>query len=410
MALRTADGSREQLRTPDRPRSRRGWRRAGLVVGLLVLVFVVVTTGGSVRPFDVAPPATQMGAPPEPVPTASVAVRPVNYWAERFLGTWDYELRTALPQSRSPDSWDHYSLAYDIDANTAMYRATGEARYMDRALLYLDNVVGSARVSSSLPTSQYRDHYLGWVSKSRDLDRPGVEVPLYESYLWRYATTTLRVIRQTPALYDDPTYRARYDNLLGFAEVNIFEKWYSRGANDNVYRSRTHMAAHWATIALNLSVITTDPQRQARYRTVVDDIDQHLPNAPSSLRKQMRQNPIAPSAYFWSDEWGSFRRPGQDVSHGNGVVSYLVEANEVGTYWTATDMARLTALLQNVIWPRNGVFPAYLDGTGVDNGWWSDGFVKLGRFNAAVQDLLSQHPVVNGQFLANMALNARILT
>jgi hypothetical protein len=35
--------------------------------------------------------------------------------------------------------------------------------------------------------------------------------------------------------------------------------------------------------------------------------------------------------------------------------------------------------------------------------------VKLGRYDAAVQLRLEQHQVVNDQFAANMALNARIL-
>ncbi len=55
-------------------------------------------------------------------------------------------------------------------------------------------------------------------------------------------------------------------------------------------------------------------------------------------------------------------------------------------------------------------YRAYVDGTGSDNGWFSDGFVKLGRFDAATQRRLEDHRVVNGQFAANMALNARVLS
>ena len=35
-------------------------------------------------------------------------------------------------------------------------------------------------------------------------------------------------MRQTPAIYDDPAYRAQHERLLNFTEVNIFEKWYAR--------------------------------------------------------------------------------------------------------------------------------------------------------------------------------------
>jgi hypothetical protein len=217
-------------------------------------------------------------------------------------------------------------------------------------------------------------------------------------------------MRQTPAVYDDPRYRAEYDRLLSFAEVNIFEKWYSRGANDNIYASTTHMASHWALIALNLAKITTDAQRQERYQTVVDNIDLHLPNASSSLHQQMIRSPADGSAYFWNAEWGSFRRPGQDVAHGNGVAAYVVESAGQGGSWTATDLDRFVVVVTTVIRPHDGVFPAYVDGSGSYNGWISDGFVKFARHSAVAQQQLEQYPVVNNQFIANMALNARILS
>ena len=378
---------------------------------LLLIGVAVLTLGGSGRPRSAAPLLTDdvvVAAPPASQPV--VTLRPVRYWEDRFLESWEYDRRNGLPASRLPDSWEHYSVSYDVDANTAMYRATGRVRYLQRALEYVGNVVATAQVSSSLPTSQYRDQYLGWVSFRPDLDEPGVEVPLYESYFWRYATTLLRVMRQTPAVYADPAYRERYDRLLQFAEVHIFDKWFSRGADDNIYRSRTHMAAHWATIALNLSRITEDPARQARYRAVVDQIDGGLPNYPSGLRGQLRRSPVEPSAYFWSDVWGSADRPGQDVSHANGVMSYVVEARDQGAFWTDADMAGFAATLTKVIWPGGTSYAAFVDGTGRDNGWFSDGLVKLGRYDRAVQRRLEEHRVVNAQFAANMALNARVLS
>lgn len=61
-------------------------------------------------------------------------------------------------------------------------------------------------------------------------------------------------IKQTPSLNSDPTCRSQYEDLLRFTEVNIFDKWFSRGVRAYIYRDRTHMAAHWASIALDLSL------------------------------------------------------------------------------------------------------------------------------------------------------------
>jgi hypothetical protein len=396
------------------PGSRRGWtwrRLRWVVAGAVVVLLAVAGTAVVLlmrRGAEV--PQVRVFAPPHEAAAGSAPVQPVSHWTDAYLATWDDELRQALPLSTSGDSWDLYELSYEVDSNTAMYRATGETRFLDRALLFIDNVVAKAQPSKSMTSSQYQDQYLGWVSHRHD-DTDGQEVPLYESYFWRYATTTLRALRQTPAAYDDPRYRASYDRLLGFAEVNVFEKWDRRGANDNIYRDATHMAAHWALIALNLAAITTDDGRRAQYRAVVDNIDLHLPNAPSSLHRQMVRSPVDGSAYFWTADWGSFRRPGQDVSHGNGVIAYVVESCDQGGNWNRTDMQRFGAVLTSILKPRGGdAFPAYVDGSGTDNGWIADGFVKLGRYSPAVQRWLERYPQVNDEFFANMALNARILS
>jgi len=379
-------------------------RRSVLVIAAASL------TAGSMAPPDDVPPVMHPLPPAEPPPPkVSVKLRSIGYWRGVYEQSWSYQTTTTLPQSRSGDSWDHYNLSYLVDANTAMYRATGARRYLDRALRYVENVVATAKPSAGMRSSQYRDHFRGWVSFSQDIGGTGEEVPLYESYFWRYATTLLRIMRDTPDAYADAGYRARYQRLLDFAEVDIFQKWYSRGANDNIYRERTHMASHWALIALNLAQITADPARRARYHQVVDNIDLHLPNAHAGLRTQMRRNPANAWAYFWSDVWGSARRPGQDVPHGNGVIAYVVEARDNGSEWTAADMAGFAALLTRVVWPGGRTYHGFVDGTGTDNGWYSDGYVKLGRYDPRVQQRLDGHRVVNEQFAANMALNAKIL-
>jgi hypothetical protein len=373
----------------------------------VLLVALASLTAASAPPrADV--PAIMQPLPATPAaPPSRVKIQPVAHWAAVFQQSWDYQYENSVPLSRSADSWDHYDLSYSVDSCVAMFRATGGHRYLDRALEFVENVAASSAPSSSLRTSQFRDDYRGWASSASG--QGGDEVPLYESYFWRYGTALLVALRESPGVYADPGYRARYDRLLAFAEKHIFAKWYARGAAESIYRERTHMAAHWALIGLNLSRITADPARRKRYLEVVGNIDLHLPGSGASLRGQLRRNPVEPTAYFWSDVWGSARRPGQDVSHGNGVMAYVVEGRDRGRPWTGADMAAFSALLTKVIWPGGTTYRNFVDGTGTDNGWLSDGFVKLGRYDAAVQRRLEQHQVVNDQFAANMALNARIL-
>ncbi|MGZ3460005.1 MAG: hypothetical protein ACXU86_16045 [Archangium sp.] len=346
------------------------------------------------------PSTTSTQLPPTPAGLRSVAD-----WEKLFLGSWNStHLNDFLPRSKSLDSYQFYNLGYGIDANTAMYRATGKTQYLDRSLLYINNMVNNAKVSSSLSTSGFRDSYLGWLSS-------GQEVPLWESYCWRYVTRTLRVIRETPELYSNPTYRAQYDRLLAFTERNIFEKWYKRGANSYIYRSRTHMASHWAYIAMDLSRMTTDSAKKALYLTVVNTINRKLPNYNSSLRQQLHPNPKNSAAYFWSDVWGSSAKPGQDAPHGNGVLAYIVEAHDAGVEWTDDDIHKFVATLNTVLWPAAGKYANYVDGSGAGNGWFTDGLIKLGRYDANLQRRIESHTIGRSvQFYGNGALNARLLS
>ncbi|WP_125812024.1 hypothetical protein [Actinoplanes sp. ATCC 53533] len=72
-------------------------------------------------------------------------------------------------------------------------------------------------------------------------------------------------------------------------------------------------------------------------------------------------------------------------------------------------MTTFGALPTKVIWPGRRRYAAHVDGTGSDNGRFSDGFVKLSRFGPGVQRRLEQHRMVNGQFAANMALKVTLL-
>lgn len=378
-----------------RPRRLALW----IVIAAAGVAFVVAVVMIAVSPEQAS--SRRSGAP------STAGVLPVEHWQERFDDAADALYERSRDESESADSWDYYQLAYGIDAYTAMYEATGQTRYLDTGLELITNMVEDARPSSSIETSQYRDRYLGWTSRRSDVR--GQEVPLFESYNWRYVTRTLRVMRQTPAIYDDPAYRARYERLLNFTEVDIFEKWYARGAEETIYRNRTHMAAHWAYIAVDLYTLTADNARRIRYQEVFHNIDRGLPNYPSSLRNQLRSTESHPPAYFWSDVWGGSQRPRQDVSHGNGVIAYVVEAHELGNEWTETDMARFSATLTELVLRDGGRSAEYVDGTGDGRGGFADGFVKLGRFDPAVQIRLQKHNVQNAHYYAGMALNSAVL-
>jgi hypothetical protein len=377
-------------------------------VALAAVSLLASCTSGPPAPDSTpspVPDAVPSPAPlPPPRPAPAEPLLTVDHWRAVFDRQATAVNAEAERLSRSTDSVDFYSLSYSIDAQASMFAATGDVAYARQGLRYATNMVASARPSSSLPTSSFQDGFRGWVSAANHDD----ETPLYESYAWRYVTRLLRMVESV--LTEMPAdVRAQYRQVLAFTETHIVDKWLTRGADEYVYRSRTHMAAHWASIALDVSRLTADADRRARCLQVVHAIDEDLPNQPSSLRSQLRPHPGDQTAYWWSDVWGETSLPGQDVSHGSGVVAYIVESRDLGASWTAEDVARLSRTFTEFVIGTPQRRPEYVDGSGQGNGWIADGWVKLGRYDPAVQALLESYPVQNDQFFAAMAENARIL-
>lgn len=349
---------------------------------------------------------------------ADPTLQPVSWWENRFLGVWAASDTEGTERSLSKDSWQFYNLAYIIDGNVKMFEATGKTQYLDRALKYTFNMIDTAVLSSQISTSQYKDSYKGWGAYTHpDGNSGGKEYPLYESYCWRYVTQMLKAMKNNAAVYGNATYRAKYDQALAFTKQHMFNKWKARGANANIYRVNTHMASHWALISLNLWLLTDNATERAVYKEVVDNINLDLPNYSSSLRGQMQVGTVSPGAMFWNHNWGYFTRPGQDVAHGNAVITYVIEARNAGVEWTDADMQAFTKTLLNVIWIPTSTgyrYSYYVDGTNngstAGNGWFNDGWAALGRFNTTIQKRLETHNVGQGvQLFAHGALNVKLL-
>ncbi|MCW5934969.1 MAG: hypothetical protein KIT45_11855 [Fimbriimonadia bacterium] len=334
-------------------------------------------------------------------------LKTVQEWEALFKPEWQKEhARDFDKWSKDNNSFWFYYLAYGIDGLTAMYEATQETAYLDQAIDYLTRVRESARPSSTIPTSQFRDTYLGWAAFYQESVK-GTEIPLYETYLWRYVMKLLRVINDSPSARNQRKYRSFYEEMLAFSESHMFDKWHKRGVN-NFYRERTHMAAHSAYIAMIMERLTSDNSRKRRCRDVYNRINR-------DLRSQMIPNPRNSAAVYWDSVWGKKTGPGQDTSHGNNVVAYIVEAYDLGVFWTKSDVDSLVSLFLKVLWNGSETRPAFAgmcDGSEMGKGTFlADGYVKLGRYSREARQVLEtfQHPGYLTQYYGNCALNAKRL-
>lgn len=326
-------------------------------------------------------------------------LRSVSEWGNRFNNSWEKEYKIALPMSLSNDSWQYYNLAYYIDANSTMFEVTDNTKYLDRALLYVQNIINSAMESSMLSKSQYKDNYKGWANfTAPSYKNDQKEYPLFESYCWRYVTDLLLVMKKK-RLDRDSAYKENYDFIYNFTITNIYDKWFNRGIN-HLYRSNTHMMSHWVKISMNLYLITDD----AKYKNIIDDFITKFRNNKESLKL-----PSGVTTVKWKSAWNK-RGKHQDVAHGNAVIDVLIDLYENDLGITYDEIKEQINLFDKVIWKSKNNFSRYIDGTGKGAGWFTDGFIKLGRYDANLQTRIEKHNKGRTtQFFANGALNAKIL-
>ena len=345
-----------------------------------------------------------------------VSIRSVEYWESRADLAADLAEFNAL--STSADSYGYYTLAYSMNGLVAMYRATGLTKYLDRALLYTNNVIGRATTQAG--------GYLGWRSSGDLIAGVPQETSLREIFMWRYVCQLIDAMAGLTG-----TYATQRAIILAFTETNIFDKWTSRGINGNIYRSVVHIASHWATIADCIVRNSANPSRVTLATTIRDNID-HAGMANwngDSIRNAIVSHPNDAAAAFWKAYWpkvaGGGTAPGipaidttsgSDTKHGSDVFSWLVEAYDRGYGpWTAADVSKWIKLF-SIVYPEGDALPyEYFIGTGSKLTASTTlnpntGFLKLGRYSRTLQNRFESIPVAGniGRW-GNLALNAKIL-
>lgn len=326
----------------------------------------------------------------------------IQLWEKKYKINWQVNEGYFQTLSKSGDSWSYYKLATAIDSNNAMYLATNKSVYIEKNIELINNCIDKAVLSSKLPNSQHKDEYCAWANYTHtEKINDGKEYALFEAFVWRYVTTTLKIIYRNN-LQDDYNIDNDYTKILDFSITHIFKKWMERGKK-NIYTINTNMSSHWALISLNLWIITKDK----KYKNVVYDFNEKLKNHFIS----------SSDSYIWASYWDAKKYSAkiQDVSHGNGEVNYIIECSKENISFSQLEIQKLINTLNSNILNNNQT-SLNIDGSGFGKGRILDGFLKLGRYSRSLQDELT-HLELYGeteyykhcQYYANMALNESIL-
>lgn len=325
-------------------------------------------------------------------------------------------------------------LSYGLDAILAMYEVTDSTSYLDDAISITNNVIGSSQIIDQIPgnRSPFSDAYRGWIERNPKLTGLYLqEVVLDEIYFFQYVTRLLKDIHNNKLINQNPRYQYFYSHTLNFVETNIWDKWENRGIrmrkNKDAYLllNRTHMASHWAYIAAELYFLTSSESRRKNYGDFVSVYNSELEKNFTRYANYIKWN----STWDFSPDGSRSHLPDliQDVSHANLIVSYIVEARDLGLWKDQDAIQRLINTVKDILWdPQKCIFTDNIDGTlfgsqheGLSVGsFQADGFVKLTRYNSNLfsiyEKFISCSPMIinwrqYGQLFANLALSKKLL-
>ncbi len=337
-------------------------------------------------------------------------IEPPKYWKNLFdsiyykhYGRYSYKV-IYQQYSTSANSAKYYYLANGIDALNTMYQTSLDTTYLNEAIRFTKNVLKSAVVSNQIENSTFKDSYLGWPDINEPEKVNGQEIPLCESIFFKYVLKTLYIIKENKKLYATKEYQEFYETTLNFIEENIWNKWYHRGES-NLIRSRTHMASHWAFIAMYLEKLSENNTIKNQCSEIKEKLNQKF---KKQLVVDYKNNCI------WNQTWDDeVKKPiVQDVNHGNHFVSYLVESTRLNDFFTTTDLMYIENTLLNIIWDSESCYlHDNIDGTDQGNKkdcfFVADGFMKMAEWNKALFLLFQDKKATfltnyQPQFYANM--------
>ncbi len=339
-------------------------------------------------------------------------LKTVAQFKNDFDESWEsIEKARYLELSLSGNGGDIYYLD-GMQALVAIFQATGDTKYVDDAIELTKNLISTAKPSNTLELNgDHNDNYLSWVSDSRTsitgqgLSNGG-QASLHETRGFQHVAKFLWVMHESPNLRANG-YQSDYQTILDFMETHIWDKWFSR--NDaEAFSSAVDKSSAWAKIGFYLHKATGKP----KYRVMFDrfNTDMNYVTASRSMREILEPNTANSSAYQWPRLWSGAYYEGSSVSdlnHANRAVSILVDANEFNDFWTDDDMTKLVNTW-NVFWPSGdgSIMKKYIDGTGGDAaGYVEPGWIKLGRFDTALQARLEGRSLHNAAYNVLVCLN-----
>lgn len=309
----------------------------------------------------------------------------------------------AIERSKRGDAYHLMGTRRILGGINELIKAKNDPDLIDSQIKLIDAITESATPSSHLNSDKaFKDEYMGWLSLTKSKEAYNEEVSLSESYSFLYIAEFLYILKQIGWTAESSDNETWWNKQVKFLEKNVWEKWIARSEKKYgkkytfFLRSRTHMGSHWAGIARFLEQISSNAEIRSTAKEVYTSYD-------TLLKRNLKD---VGGRYVWNSTYDDVTGTDavsaevvkvQDVSHGNHVVTYIINAYEQGDpSWTLDDINHLCATFKSAVYsPQARSFNTYVDGgklqTDRTGFFIGDGWAKLARYDHEIYALCEEY-------------------
>lgn len=311
-------------------------------------------------------------------------VHPPEFFLATFITWSEYERNSSLSpylQMSKTKAATSYYLSYGIEENIDAWLSTGNTKWLDTAIEYIENHIATAEPQINFEVRKYNDKLRGWpvIQSLQHLElRILGEYIQGEAQFARSVARMLWLMEIVPSVEESVKYRTKRYLISEWVYENIIGKWYFRKLEKGHEVGRqifNHSAgldyySRWAHIALYFSQLESSNESQHLASVIYAQTSgpKGYVTRPGgefrSVKSRLYDHPDIDDAYWWSDNWS--KTPpglGADVPHAGITAAFAADAISLGALgWNGDDLRKLRRTLNNLINPDTFLQSSHLAG------------------------------------------------
>ncbi len=312
----------------------------------------------------------------------------ISYYKQVVDRTYEADKSKLDSKAASNYGTRYYEFQYVLMGTLAMYEATGDEVYLERALTWMETMITKATIKD-------KDGYLNWGGPWENSGYTSSSI----AYQLEDLQGSTELARLADLVLNDPQLNAKFgaraQKVYDFVDKQIIEKWQKRGMDTWMVNKITDESITFSDkIVLYLRILLHMNEVDGKYEDMITKLAQGFKDRFESYD---HNSIIWAYGIGYGDLYDS-----DDTSHSNRHAYAVTDLYNYGYVFDEADLLGLSNLITKVVYqPKNGVpyFVNFLSGDDLAEGYYEKyglggmgqiyhGWVTLGQHNGEVQRIM----------------------